>query len=159
MDNPYVNLSLRIPEHDWEGVRRYTGTFRDDQGKSRDIDSAPFDRYVDLWWAALCLGVSMDRRQTVERWHDFVTGVVLNSEPWRIRQLELVALSQAEDASVLERHGEVINIANEFAAAGIVALLDGMAGSTQPIWSVSELYRSRLSDSLDADAVVNVWHR
>ena len=60
--NPYANLQLRIPEREWEAVRRFTTTFRPEDGSAPDIDRSPFSRYVDLWWAGLILGVREDRR-------------------------------------------------------------------------------------------------
>src|SRR5262249_19343652 len=125
--NPYANLELRIPEHEWDAVRRYTTTFRPEAGSAPGIDRSPFDRYVDLWWAALCLGVHEGRRSVPVRWHTFVTGVVLNQEPWRIRQLELIAMAE-EGPDVLDETGKVISIANEYAAAGIPLLIDAMTG-------------------------------
>src|SRR3954447_14164262 len=113
--NPYANLDLRIPEHEWDSVRRFTGTFRPEDGSAADPNRSPFTRYVDLWWAALCLGVREGRRTTPDKWHAFVTGVVFNQEPWRIRFLELIALAEA-GPPVLEQPGEVISMANEYAA-------------------------------------------
>lgn len=144
--NPYANSPLRIPEHEWEGVRRFTTTFRPEDGSEPDIDRSPFDRYVDLWWAALCIGVHEGRLTTPPKWHEFVTGVVLNQDPWRIRELGLIALAEAEDPAVLEEPGRVIAIANEYAATGIPILLDAMTGQTEPIWAVTKAFRSLIKD-------------
>jgi hypothetical protein len=148
--NPYANLPLRIPLHEWEGVRRFTTTFRPEDGSKPDIDRSPFDRYVDLWWAALCVGVREGRLTKPVEWHDFVTGVVLNQDPWRIRELELIALAEAQDPAVLEEPGRVIAIANEYAATGIPVLLDAMTGQTEPIWAATKLFRSMTEDVLRA---------
>jgi hypothetical protein len=139
--NPYSNLQLRIPKHEWEGVRRFTATFRDDSGAKPDIDRSPFNRYVDLWWAALCIGVGEDRATRPAEWHDFVTGVVLNQDPWRIRELELIALAKTGDIGILEEPGRIIALGNEYAATGIPVLLDAMTGQTDPIWAVSMMFR------------------
>jgi hypothetical protein len=139
--NPYANLPLRIPSHEWEAVRRYTTTFRPEDGSESDIDRSPFDRYVDLWWGALCLGVREQRRSVPAKWHDFVTGVVLNQDPWRIRLLELVALAE-EGPPILEHPGKVIGIGNEYAATGTAILMDRMTGQTEPIWSLTTFLRS-----------------
>jgi hypothetical protein len=140
--NPYANLPLRIPKHEWEAVRRFTITFRPEDRSRPDIDRSPFDRYVDLWWAAICIGVREGRRSVPPEWHDFVTGVVLNQDPWRIRQLELIGLAETEDPAVLEEPGRIIAIANEYAATGIPALIDAMTGQTEPIWAVTRHFRS-----------------
>lgn len=145
--NPYANLELRIPENEWDAVRRFTTTFRPEDGSSVDIDRSPFNRYVDLWWAALCLGVQEGRRLTPSNWHTFVTGVVLNQDPWRIRHLELIALAE-RGTSVLDEPGKVVSIANEYAATGIPVLIDAMTGQVEPIWAVTSFLQSSIEETL-----------
>jgi hypothetical protein len=146
--NPYANLQLRIPEHEWEAVRRFTTTFRPEDGADPNIDQSPFGRYVDLWWAALIVGVREGRRSTPSGWHDFITGVVFNQDPWRIRQLELLALAETKKTDVLDDPGQIISMANEYAATGIRILIDEMTGQTEPIWSVTSLFRSMAEQEL-----------
>lgn len=140
--NPYANLQLRIPKHEWESVRRFTTTFRPEDGSSPNIDHSPFNRYVDLWWAALIIGVREGRRSRPPEWHDFTPAIVFNSDPWRIRQLELLALAEAGKTEILDDPGQVISMANEYAATGIGILIDQMTGQTEPIWAVTALFRS-----------------
>jgi hypothetical protein len=140
--NPYANLDLRIPEREWEAVRRFTTTFRPEDGSPADIDRSPFDRYVDLWWAAFVIGVREERRSKPSEWHSFTPAVVFNQDPWRIRQLELVALAETQGTEVLDDPGQVIAIANEYAATGIGILVDQMTGQTEPIWAVTNFLRS-----------------
>ncbi len=139
--NPYANLQLRIPEHEWDAVRRFTTTFRPEDGSVANIDQSPFSRYVDLWWAALIVGVRDGTRSKPAEWHDFTPAVVFNQDPWRIRQLELLALADAGSTDVLEDPGRVISMANEYAATGIGILIDQMTGQTEPIWAVTSLFR------------------
>lgn len=145
--NPYVNMQLRIPDHEWEAVRRFTTTFKPDDGSPADIDRSPFDRYVDLWWCALSLGVRAGRRSTPQAWHDFVTGVVFNQDPWRIRQLELIALAE-DGPTALDDPGKVVAIANEYAATGMSMLLDTMTGLTEPSWGLTNFLRAQAEESL-----------
>jgi hypothetical protein len=146
--NPYVNLQLRIPKHEWEAVRRFTATFRAEDGAKPDIDQSPFDRYVDLWWAALILGIRAGTPTKPPEWHTFVTGVVFTQDPWRIRQLELLALAEARTTDILDDPGRVISIANEYAATGIRILLDQMTGQAEPIWAVTALFRDMVRQDL-----------
>src|ERR1700761_4428029 len=111
--NPYANLQLRIPKREYEAVRRFTTTFRPEDGSDPNIDQSPFGRYIDLWWAALIIGVREGRRSKQVDWHDFAIGLVLNQDPWRIRQLELLALAEEGSTDVLDDPGRVISIANE----------------------------------------------
>ena len=58
------NQGLRIPIEHLENVRRFTMTGQTERGKNRD--DIPFERYVDIWWLALCLGIKEDRRTRIE---------------------------------------------------------------------------------------------
>jgi hypothetical protein len=146
--NPYANLQLRIPEHEWEAMRRFTTTFRPEDGSEPNIDQSPFNRYVDLWWAALIVGVREERRSKPAEWHDFTPAVVFNQDPWRIRQLELLALAETGGTDVLDDPGQVIAMANEYAATGIGILIDQMTGQTEPIWAVTSLFRTMVEQEL-----------
>lgn len=148
--NPYANLQLRIPEHEWDAVRRFTTTFRPEDGSEPNIDQSPFNRYVDLWWAALIVGVREGRRSQPAEWHDFTPAVVFNQDPWRIRQLELLALAETGGTDVLDDPGQIILMANEYAATGIGILINQMTGQTEPIWAVTSLFRSMAEQELSA---------
>jgi len=140
--NPYANLQLQIPMREWDAVRRFTSTFKPEDGSKADIDRTPFRRYVDLWWAALIIGVRNGRRSKPLEYHPFITGVVFNQDPWRIQQLELLALAEAGTPDILDEPGKVITMANEYAASGIGVLIEEMTGQTEPIWAVTKLFRS-----------------
>src|SRR5215472_12517732 len=153
--NPYANLQLRIPEHEWQAVRQFTTTFRPEDGSEPNIDQSPFNRYVDLWWAAMIVGVREGRRSKSAEWHDFTPAVVFNQDPWRIRQLELLALAEAggtddldDPTDILDDPGQVISMANEYAATGIGILIDQMTGQTEPIWAVTSLFRAMAEQEL-----------
>lgn len=146
--NPYANLQLRIPELEWEAVRRFTTTFRPEDGSEPNIDQSPFNRYVDMWWAALLVGVREGRRSKPAEWHDFTPAVVFNQDPWRIRQLELLAVAEAHSTDVLDDPGKVISMANEYAATGIEILVDRMTGQTEPIWAVTSAFQSMAEQEL-----------
>ena len=148
--NPYANLLLRIPERDWEAVRQFTTTFRPEDGSDSNIDQSPFSRYVDLWWAALIVGLREGRRTKPSEWHPITPAVVFNQDPWRIRQLELLALAEKGTADVLDDPGQVISMANEYAATGIGILIDQMTGQTEPIWAVTSLFRSMVEQELNS---------
>ena len=88
------NQNLRIPTEHLENVRRFTMTGTE-SGKNRD--DIPFDRYVDVWWNALCIGIQEGRRTKVDpkNWHNFVrAGEVLPSNLWRVFQLQMMAIGE-----------------------------------------------------------------
>ena len=145
--NPFVNIQLRIPDMYRAEVQQYTATFRDESGNPSPPDYAPFRRYVDLWWLAMCLGIQEESSVKAAKWHNFVTGAVLNEDHWRIRQLQLIAIGATEDPYTALDPGEIIRIANEFAAGGLPILLDKITGPVVPIWEVSELIQERATVS------------
>jgi hypothetical protein len=135
--NPYVNLDLKIPKQYLEDFQKYTSTFKSEQGTTKDIDRSPFNRYVDFWWAAVGVGVCEGRTSDIDKPHTFVTGAVLNQDPWRIIHLELLAIAHTCSTEVLGRPGEVIEIANGYAATGIPVLVDKLLAKLEPIWDLS----------------------
>jgi hypothetical protein len=139
--NPYVNLDLKIPRQYLEDVQKYSGTFRSEEGTPKDIDRSPFSRYVDFWWAAIGIGVSEGRTSAIEKPHTFVTGAVLNQDIWRITHLELLAIAYTGSTDVLGRPGEVMEIANGYAATGIPLLVDQLLPKLEPIWDLSNFLK------------------
>lgn len=140
------NQDLRIPSSEYESVRRFTMTRTSEDGP-KDPDQRPFNRYVDLWWAALCIGAQENRRTKATEWHTFVrAGEVLPSNPWRIFQLQLIGLGFTGSTEILQRPGELISLANELAATGLPMLIEEMVGKGIPIWAVTDYLRVRAID-------------
>jgi len=139
------NQNLRIPVDHYENVRRFTMTKQTEGKKNRD--NIPFGRYVDIWWLALCIGIQEGRRTELEasKWHQFVrAGEVLPSNPWRIFQLQLLAVGVTGSTDILSKPGELISMANEYAATGLPILLNEALGSHVPIWAMTDFVSSRL---------------
>lgn len=145
--NPFANIELKIPKALQEDANRFAGMRRNEAGETRDIDKVPFRRIVDLWWAALCLGVQ-EGRQTEADGHKFNTGVVFNDDPWRIRHLQALAIGISGDPGILKDPGKIIAMANGFVATGVPILCEHMANpSKQPIWLATELLIDRIEDN------------
>jgi len=145
--NPYVNTELKMPREHLESVQTYTMTFKGESGAAKDIDRSPFGRYVDLWWAAIGVGVGEGRMTAVDRPHKFVTGAVFNEDPWRIVHLELLAIAETGGSEVLKSPGDVIEIANAYAATGIPLLIEELLRKTEPIWDVSNFLQEKAVES------------
>jgi hypothetical protein len=139
--NPYVNLELKIPSQYSEDFKKYTSRFKSEDGSAKDIDRSPFDRYVDFWWAAVGVGVCEGRVSNTDDSEKFVTGVVLSQDPWRITHLELLAIAHNGSPDVISRPGEVIEIANGYAATGVPILVELLLKKSEPIWDVSNYVR------------------
>jgi hypothetical protein len=139
--NPYVAYELRIPKQYLEDFQKYTMTFRSEEGTPKDIDRSPFQRYVDFWWAAIGVGVREGRTSPIERPHKFIEGAILSQDPWRIIQLDLLAIAHTGSADVLRSPGDVVDIANGYAATGIPLLVEKLLPKLEPIWDVSNFLR------------------
>ena len=141
------NQDLRIPSPEYESVKRFTMTRAGDDG-SKDPDQSPFNRYVDLWWTALCIGAQENKRTTPSEWHTFVrAGEVLPSNPWRIFQLQLLGIGFTGSTEILRRPSELITLANELAATGLPLLIEEMVGKGIPIWAVTDYLEDRANAS------------
>lgn len=62
----------------------------------------------------------------------FNTGAILSRDPWRIANLELIALAENGE-SVIADASEVLAIGNEYAMTGLEWLAEELRGSAQPI--------------------------
>lgn len=122
----YGNQDLWLP-------KGFHAEFKDrlvDRGKER----VPFPRQVDLWWYALGLGVREGRRTDLperEQLVKFNDAGILESDPWRITHLELLALSEGGQEKAANP-SDVIQIANEFALAGCAMISEDLRGTVDP---------------------------
>lgn len=150
--NPFLNNSLRFPERHWADVQKYTTT-----GVSNpDPDRRPFRRYIDIWWAGMCIGILEEQltKVPVNDWHTFSPGSILSSDPWRIIHLQLVAVGLTGSRIILNDPGEIVQMANEYAATGIPLLFERMNETAEPIMGVSEFLRGRcVSSRATSDAL------
>jgi hypothetical protein len=145
----FTNLPLRFPEKVMELVMRYTQTRRSHEDEERSGDLKPFERYIDLWWTALCLGVREGRRSPEAEcgpWHKFIdTNQILPSDPWRAEHLMLLAVAETNSTEILEHPSQIIEIANEYAATGISLIADAMARENRPIWGATRLVEETIA--------------
>jgi hypothetical protein len=122
--NPYASQDLFIPREVHERVGDFVG-----RGSN---DGKPFPRFIDAWWLAIGLGVQFgERRPTPDDRIKFNDGSILSSDPWRITQLELLAVAEA-GADAVHSPPTVIRIASEYANGGFPWLLDQMTGQAEP---------------------------
>ena len=142
------NQGLRIPLSHYEDVKRLTMTGQSERGKNRD--DIPFERYVDIWWLALCIGIQEGRRTAVgaDGWHQFVrAGEVLPSNPERLFQLQLMGVGETGNTDILTKPSEIITMANEYAATGLPLLINEALGTHVPIWAVTSFVEKRIESA------------
>ena len=141
------NQNLRFPDDQYDNVQRFTMTKQ--SAADRNRDNIPFERFVDIWWIALCIGVQEGHRTKIEpkNWHTFVrAGEVLPSNPWRLFQLQLLAIGVSGSTDILSKPADLIAMANEYAATGLPILLDEVVGSQAPIWDMTRFLERRVAD-------------
>jgi hypothetical protein len=104
----------------------------------RADENKAFRRQVDAWWLALAIGVQRDqRRQFSGERIKFIDGIIFGSDPWRITHLQLLGLLWF-GADALDRPGDIITAANEYANAGfdwIADTADGAGNRTLAIYN------------------------
>jgi len=145
------NQDLRIQSKHLDDVRRFTMT-RQSEAK-RNKDKIPFERFVDIWWLSMCIGVQEGRREKLSpsEWHTFArAGEVLPSNAWRIFHLQLLAVGVTGSTDILSKPREIISMANEFAATGLPILLNEITtGSEVPIWAATNFVSDRLKSGMN----------
>lgn len=142
--NPFQTSELRVPTSQWEAVKKLTATFRTDAGEKSEPDGAPFRRYVDLWWAGMCVGVGLGQPTKVADWHKFNVGTVFVDDPWRILHLQSIAIAHFGNAQAVREPTSIINLANEFAATGLPLIIGAVRSpEAEPIWLAGDFLRGR----------------
>lgn len=132
----FQNQDLKIPDEHYENVRRFV--YRQSGGKS-NRDDYPFDRFLDMWWLALCLGIKEGKRSKPVKWRKFVrAGEVMSATPHFLSQLQLLAINQTGDTEILFSPSEMIDLANEYAATGLPLIIDELLGKGIPIWAMTD---------------------
>lgn len=143
--NPFQNLELRVPEAYRGEVERFCQT-QPGGGAKPSPDDSPFERQVDIWFLAVCMGARRGRRSQVTKPHRFMTGEILSRDPSRIEFLELLAISYMKDPWILEKPDEIMVLANELAATGLPEVFGLLKdGNAKPIWNLTDNLLEALS--------------
>jgi len=125
---PYVLQDLFLP-------RDFDDEFSGQLVSRASGGREPFARKIDLWWCAMMIGIAQGRRTSLpvaDKLSKFNTGAILSRDPWRIANLELIALAEGGE-NVIATPAEVLKIGHEYAMTGLEWLADELRGSAQPI--------------------------
>lgn len=150
--NPFATCELRLPADCVAEVKKFTSTFGPEDGKEADPDRTPFRRYVDVWWAGMALGASEGKKASnpPAGWHKFMDGVILQSDPWRVVQLQMLGLAWNKDPAVLADPARILAEANEYAGYGVPVLLRVMTGQPEPMFELSHFLREKCGAAVHA---------
>lgn len=135
--NPFTSTGLLYPVDQRPDYERFCQT-----ENPSPLDSSPFPRRVDMWFAALSVAarkglspVDLSDIKTVQ----FTEGRIFDGDPWRLRTLMLVALSIDKAIEVVDDPPRMMTIANGLAAAGAPLIVEMLSeGEDRPIWNISE---------------------
>lgn len=147
-ENPFAGLAINLPTSYQEYFQRYSQTHR--EGGRIDALSTPFPRMVDMWFASIGYSVRKGLKRLPEgeaegrseKKYKAMEGVVLGSDPWRVRLLMLLAIAETGDISVVSQPTAMLKIANEYALAGlseVITCLEGR-GSDTALDAVTDLF-------------------
>jgi len=146
---------LKYPEQYHDDVVKYTQTKHSKEEVSLNRQENPFQRYIDLWFLAVCIGARSHVQNEVlptEEMHKFHDGSILTRDPWRIDMLTVMAIGYSSDPLIIEKPKAVINLANSFTISGIPILLDMLTDKIElpnfstPIWKLSRRVNILLSE-------------
>ena len=136
--NAFQNLELRVPEAYREEIDRFCQT-QPGGGAKPSPDDSPFERQVDIWFLAVCIGARKRKRTKLIKPHRFIWGDILSRDPFRIELLELLAISYTNDPWILEKPSEIMDLVNELAATGLPEVIDMLkGGNAKPIWNLTD---------------------
>lgn len=139
MANPFSSTDIEISK----SVRE-----RMDDLQSQGDRRKPFPRMIDVWWTGMCIGLREGQKRALEGdTVKFATGVIFDSDPWRIAHLQLLGLSETGTDAIADDGwaNRVVALASEYANYGMNWLFDVVAGAPNPTLAV---YR-RLDEILD----------
>lgn len=144
--NPFVSSRLLYPVEQQQDYVRFSQT-----ENPSPLDTAPFPRRVDMWFAAFSFAARRGMPPTDLSGHQtipFVEGDTFNQDPWRIRLLMLVAIAIDKSIHVINDPARMMVIANGLAAAGAPMVVEMLSkGSDQPIWNLSESLETLLQNN------------
>lgn len=125
-DSRFRDLDLWIPKNfHTEFVRSGTLVKRGDQ-------YIAFGRQIDLWWYAFGIGVRMGEKTPLPDRPDLVRfneAGILESDPWRITHLELLALAEQDEETAADPN-RVLLLAHEYAMTGFNVLTQELRSVT-----------------------------
>lgn len=121
--NPFAGHDIMVPDEYREHFDTYV---QRREGRAARAIHQPFARNIDMWFTAICLAVKKGAKpepSPTTKAYKAAEGVVLSSDPWRPTALILLAVGDTDDPSIVDRPGDMLRIANGYAAVGLPMLL------------------------------------
>lgn len=113
--------------------------------EGNNVLSVPFRTMKDVFMWAVCLGAQQGKKKpltsktTVFRWAQF-------DSQTDIPLLKAIAIADSGDIGILLKRGDILNIAEEYANAGIYDLRDSLLeGKDLPLWNLTDILNQPLT--------------
>mgnify|MGYP001471520418 CR=1 FL=1 len=118
------------------------------KGKQAKIpyDDIPFDRMVDFWYLAMCIGVKKGRKDSKSKMSDVLAMKdALTGSLDMIDMIQMIAIEETQDPYIVKDTHAMIQIANEYAAGGTPELLSILKDKGQTVWNLNTYLKDILS--------------
>lgn len=134
MDNIFAQYQIDMPKAYQEKIKNYVATGSQNQSR----ENAPFERQIDFWYMALCLAFNKGLTPTKEKdTYNAITAEILSRNPYRITQLQMIALAVSGEPSVLLEPKKMLDICTGLANAGIPVLINILSDTeATPLWNI-----------------------
>jgi|SaaInlStandDraft_5_1057022.scaffolds.fasta_scaffold156656_1 hypothetical protein len=144
--NPFQKREIRFPKRFKDKIEIYCKT-NPTGGESLSPDYNPFSRQIDFWMLAVCLGYYSGQKIEDKQSYRFITGEIFLKDPGTIELLEIFGISETGDPYIINKPETIINLANQFAAAGIEQLINMIESSEQaPLWNLTNGFKEFFKD-------------
>ena len=131
--NPFQSGALRFPKKYQSDIQKYC---QRDSGS--DVLNSPFKRIVDLWYLCVCIGVYFDEKKDVKNHYRFMEGSVLKDDHYMIENLEIIALEDSGNQSILSEPNKMLEILNSYAFGGFDRVYTALSGSSDNLWNLND---------------------
>ncbi|WP_290653588.1 hypothetical protein [Idiomarina sp.] len=134
MENIFAQYQIEMPKAYQEQIRNFVSTGSQNQSR----ENSPFDRQIDFWFMALCLAFNKGLTPMKEKnTYNAITAEILNRNPHRVAQMQMIALAETEDPNILLDPKRMLDLCVGLANAGIPMLLKILSETeATPLWNI-----------------------
>ena len=132
--NPFQAGALRFPKKYQKDIKNYC-----QKDQKSDVLNSPFERIVDLWYLCVCIGSYYEEKKPVKDAYRFMDGSVLKDNYEMIETLEIIAIAENGDETVLENPNKMLETLNKYAFAGIEKVFSALStGRSDSLWNLTD---------------------
>ena len=132
--NPFMSGALRFPKKYKTDINKLC-----QRDKDKKVLETPFERIVDLWFLCVCLGVYFEENKEIKDHYRFMEGSVLKDDHSKIAALEIIAVGESKDDTIIDRPNDMLTILNGYAFGGIERVFTGLRkGNLEGLWNLSD---------------------